>query len=82
MRIMHGMDETLRQWGENIRLRREALQLNQKQLAGQFTPPLAQSTVARWEKGLMEPRRDHKRRLAEILSTDVRMLFPMHRGVA
>lgn len=76
------MDETLRQWGENIRLRREALGLSQRELAQKFTPPLSQSTITRWEYGAMEPRRDHKRRLAEVLSTDVRMLFPMNRGVA
>jgi len=74
------MDETLRGWGENIKIRREFLKLTQKDLADLFEPPLTQSTVARWERGLMEPRRDHKRRLAEVLASDVRMLFPMSRA--
>lgn len=75
-------DEELRLWGENLRDQREALNLNQTELARQFDPPLSQSTIARWERGLVEPRREHKRRLAEILKTDARLLFPMTRGAA
>lgn len=77
---MSDVDETLRLWGENIRRRREALKLSQDQLAdlvGVRTP-----TVWRWEKGLMEPRREMKSKLAGVLRQDVLALFPLTRSVA
>lgn len=86
------MDETLRQWGENIRYSREALNtkgelrsngeqpLTQEQLGQMLDPPVGQSTVARWERGYMEPRRQYKAQLAQALCTDARMLFPMRRA--
>lgn len=90
------MDETLRTWGKNIQLRREALTadsiplqmrpgepaMTQAQLGERFEPPVHQSTVARWEAGQMEPKRHHKAQLAQILMTDVSMLFPMTRSAA
>lgn len=74
------MDETLRQWGENIRIYRETLGLSQAELADSLDPPVNQSTVVRWEKGLMEPRRWYKAQLAARLHTDVRILFSMARA--
>lgn len=71
------MDETLRLWGEAIRLRREFLRLSQAEVAAHMDPPVTQPTVARWERGLMEPRRHYKAQLAALLQTDARMLFPM-----
>lgn len=76
------MDETLRQWGENIRLHREVIGLTQAQLAEQLDPPVSQATVARWEAGLMEPRRRYKAQLAPLLHTDTRILFPLIGQVA
>jgi hypothetical protein len=50
--------------------------LSQAQLGQLFDPPVAQSTIARWEKGA-EPRRRHKVQLARILHVEVTMLFPL-----
>lgn len=87
-------DETLRTWGENIKLRREALNpegglrtddepaMNQAQLGELLDPPVTQATVSRWEAGLIEPRRKYKAQLAAVLHTDVRVLFPMVRTAA
>lgn len=72
------MDETLRCWGQNIRMFRKALGLTRDQLAN--TIGVNGSTVTRWEQGLTEPRRAHKAKLAEALSTDIRILFPMTRA--
>ena len=74
------MDETLRQWGENIRLYRETLGLTQFELGEKLEPPVGQSTVARWERGSFEPRRHYKAQLATVLCTDVRILFAMTRA--
>lgn len=88
------MDETLRLWGENIRLRRLMLNaageprtvaedpMTQQSLGALLEPPVTQATVARWERGLMEPRRHYKAQLAAHLLTDVRFLFPMTAGAA
>jgi transcriptional regulator with XRE-family HTH domain len=72
------MDETLRLWGENIKLHREVHGLTQYELADLIG--VAQPTVWRWERGQMEPRRGHKAQLASALHTDVRLLFPMLRA--
>lgn len=76
------MDETLRLWGTNIRNSRRGLGFNQTQLAEMLDPPVTQGTIARWERGQMEPRRHHKAQLASILQCDVRLLFPLTRGAA
>lgn len=86
-------DETLRQWGENIRIFREqhdahgdpipprlrgkTPSLTQAQLGQFLDPAVDQSTVARWERGMFEPRRRYKAQLAAVLHTDVRVLFAM-----
>lgn len=56
--------------------------MTQAELGALFDPPVHQSTVARWEAGQMEPRRQHKAQLARILMTDVSMLFPLSRSAA
>ena len=90
------MDETLRTWGRNIQLRREALNadgaprdvkasepsMTQAQLGEMLEPPVHQTTIARWEAGRMEPRRHHKAELSRVLMTDVAMLFPLTRNAA
>ena len=87
-------DETLRTWGENIKLRREVLNthgdlrgpedepMSQGRLGELLDPPVTQATVSRWEAGLIEPRRRYKAQLASVLHTDVRVLFPMVRTAA
>jgi len=56
--------------------------MTQAELGERLEPRVSQSTIARWEAGRMEPRRKYKPQLAAALSADVRMLFPMIRGVA
>lgn len=88
-------DEVLRQWGQNIRNSRAQLKPNgdlrksgadaemtQAQLGALLDPPVRQSTVARWERGLMEPRRTYKAQLARVLYLDVSTLFPLTRSAA
>lgn len=72
-------DPQLQEWGEQIASRRAAFGLTQEALAELMEPPVHQSTVARWECGTAEPRRHHKQRLAEVLNTDARYLFPIRR---
>lgn len=69
------VDELLTRWGSNIRERRIRLGLNQAELAERMA--VAQPTVHRWERGQMEPRREHKAKLAFVLGADVETLFPM-----
>jgi DNA-binding XRE family transcriptional regulator len=85
-------DETLRQWGENIAIRRQALNadgrlrkatepaMTQRQLGDRLDPPVHQSTVARWEAGITEPRRRYKAQLCSVLLADYRMLFSATRA--
>lgn len=81
-------DAVLREWGANIRIQREAHAadgtfltsderpcMTQLELGELLDPPVAQSTVARWERGQMEPRRHYKAQLARILHADARILF-------
>lgn len=80
----------LEAWGANIRrfrqhftpsgdLRRDPNLpcMTQKDLAEAMDPPVSQSTVARWEDGVMEPRRHFKIQLARQFCTDVAVLFPI-----
>lgn len=39
-----------------------------------------QSAVAKWERGVAEPRMAHKQMLAAVLHQDVFMLFPLSRA--
>jgi DNA-binding XRE family transcriptional regulator len=87
--------EELRTWGDNIRAHRKLrgpdgqprrsgadATMSQAHLGELVDPPVAQSTVQRWEKGLIEPRRHYKVQLARILGVDVAQLFPLTRGAA
>lgn len=84
------VDPVLREWGANIRIQREAHApdgsllasdeqpcMTQADLGQLLDPPVAQSTVARWERGQMEPRRHYKAQLARILHAAAQMLFPV-----
>lgn len=86
-------DEALRTWGENIRDHRKVLRpdgvprlsgadavMTQEDLGKLLEPPVQQSTVHRWESGVMEPRRRYKVQLAKVLHVDVRVLFPLVRA--
>lgn len=64
-----------RQWGENIRLARESAEMTQAKL-GEVCG-VNQSTVAKWEKGLISPGETNKMRLAEILHVEAREMFPL-----
>lgn len=71
--------EVRRQWGQNIRDGRSILGLRQEDLAGAIR--VRQSTVSKWERGLMAPTDRMKVRLATVLHQDVRQLFPLTRGM-
>lgn len=51
--------------------------MTQEQLGALLDPPVDQSTVARWENGDMEPRRQYKAQLSYLFHTDGQFLFPM-----
>lgn len=73
-------DEVKRQWGKNIQAGRSALGMRQEDLAGILR--IRQSTVSRWERGLIAPRDGMKARIAQVLHQDVRQLFPLTRAAA
>jgi transcriptional regulator with XRE-family HTH domain len=70
--------ELQREWGRNIHSRRKALDLSQAQLAA-LVGVESVATISMWESGQRTPRDDHKIKLAEVLGSDVRMLFPLVR---
>lgn len=82
MRICHHvhMDETTRLWGANLTRFRRFYGWTQEHVAKELE--VDQSTIARWEAGLTEPRRHMKVRLADLYQTDVAILFPLTRAVA
>jgi len=61
---------------------REARGLSQEALANLVLPRVSQSTIARWEAGAVEPKREHRRQIAQILGTDPATLFRLTRGAA
>lgn len=89
-------DETLRTWGKGIRDRRLGLDaegmpimrrkkvrpMTAAQLGALLNPPVNQSTVNRWERGIIEPSRHNKAELGRVLFADVAVLFPLTRSVA
>lgn len=68
-------DGTLQAWGRKIRVTRRSLALNQTQLGALLDPAVNQSTVNRWERGLIEPNRVNKRELARVLDVNVDEFF-------
>lgn len=68
-------DETLRGWGRAIRAHRRSLGIVQATLGAMLSPPVNQSSVNRWEHGLIEPSRDNKVELARIFGVDANVLF-------
>lgn len=68
-------DPLLSLWGENIANQRKALHLSREQLAELVG--VRRPTVSRWEAGLIEPTRDRKNKIAEVLHADVRVMFPL-----
>lgn len=84
------VDATLARWGETLRDLREAHgrdgelrrsdevpSMTQQELGELLEPRVAQSTVARWERGLMEPRRHYKAQLARVLHDTTGALFSL-----
>lgn len=74
--------ERSRTYGRNIRYGRNAVGLDTQQkfadalnVAGAGN--VAQSTVARWERGEIVPRDDMKLLIASVLHQEVRQLFPL-----
>ena len=72
------MNERLRAWGESIRSLREIQGLTQTELAKNLK--VNQSTVARWELGLMAPTDSMKERIAGALGSDARVIFQLRRS--
>jgi transcriptional regulator with XRE-family HTH domain len=68
-------DPLLSLWGKNIAHQRESLKLSREQLAELVG--VRRPTVSRWEAGLIEPTRDRKNKIAEVLHADVSVMFPM-----
>ena len=65
-------DRTIR-WGLNIKASREAKHLSQAQFADQVGKQ--QSTVSRWEAGIIVPRDDERQDIARVLGTTAEKLF-------
>lgn len=74
------MNELLRQWGLNVKLGREALEMTQYDLAEKVG--VKQASVCRWECGKSNPSDRHKLAIATALHQDVRQLFPLVRVAA
>ncbi len=70
------LDPVLVKWGSDMRdRRRRLLGISQAEFATRLDPPVDQSTVARWEAGVMEPRRHYKPQIAELLHAAPEVLF-------
>ena len=70
--IVHSDGELL-EWGKRIEARMRALGMSQQDLADQLA--VTHVTVWRWINGKAEPRRSHKKALADELGTTVSQLF-------
>lgn len=74
---MQAKDETTALWGRNLQARREACGFTQEQVGEQLTPPVRQGTIARWEQGVHEPRKEYRAQLASVLRTEANLIFPL-----
>jgi len=82
------IDPLLEVWGRGIRTLRLSVNahgepladdeepLTQEQLGNELDPPVRQSTVARWEAGLREPRRRYRKQIAEYFGLPQEWVFP------
>ena len=52
---------------ENIKARREAMELSQTKLGAMLNPPASQRTIVHWEKGDFEVKSPRREQLANIL---------------
>lgn len=67
------MDDMTKDFGELVRAAREALGLDQAQVARQLD--VGQQTVSNWERGKSRPRRAMAPRIAQVLSVDVQKIL-------
>lgn len=82
------IDPLLEVWGTAIRVLRRSVNtdgdpladdeepMTQEQLGAELDPPVRQSTVARWESGLREPRRRYRKQLADFFELPQDWMFP------
>lgn len=70
------IEATARQWGTNVRHRRQALDLTQRQLA-ELAGNTTVQTISKVEAGEIAPRDYLKLAIAAALATEVDALFPM-----
>lgn len=63
--------------GTAPRMSGDDVPLSQEQLGQLLDPPVVQSTITRWENGVMEPRRHYKNELARRLYLSTSLLFPL-----
>ena len=73
------MDELHRTWSLNIRVARKRANLTQRALAEAIG--VTQAAVARWETEVSIPTDVHKIAIAAALGQDVRLMFPLVRGI-
>lgn len=66
-------DPDLARWGTKIALFRERINKTQDELAEELG--VTRPTVWKWENGKMEPRRHHKKAIAEALGTIQEAIF-------
>lgn len=69
---------SLRIWGANIaRQRHRHDRLSQSELGMMLEPPVHQTTVARWEKGSVEPSLEQKMQISHALGVPIHEIFPL-----
>lgn len=73
------MRELHRQWGENLAFHMRAHGYTHESFAAALD--MAQSSVTRWVRGECGPSDRAKIKIAALLKTEVRVLFPMVVGV-
>lgn len=79
---MEPLDSDAQESGRLIQSLREARELSQEALGDLLEPRVSQSTIARWEAGAAEPKRDYRRQLAERLGVDPATLWRITRAAS